>query len=79
MFHWHGMGGIPLLGGSGMVVWVVLLAGLVYLLARMWSGDGPGSHSPGGDSAREIARRRYARGDIDRNEYERILEDLAKS
>ncbi|MFO7950780.1 MAG: SHOCT domain-containing protein [Candidatus Fermentibacteraceae bacterium] len=62
-----------------MVVWIVLLVGLVYLLARMWSRGGPGSHSPGGDSAREIARRRYARGEIDRQEYERILEDLAKS
>lgn len=79
MFHWHGMGGIPLLGGLGVVFWVVLLAGLVYLLARMWSGNGPGSHSPGGDSAREIARRRYARGEIDRQEYDRILEDLGKS
>ena len=78
MYHWHGMGDIPLLGGIGMVVWIVLLTGLVYLLARMWSRGGFGSPSPRDDNAREIARRRYARGDIDRQEYERIMEGLAK-
>jgi putative membrane protein len=53
-----------ILVGGGVVV--------VVLLAR--SGSRAGSSR--GDDALEILRQRYARGEIDREEYERMREDL---
>jgi putative membrane protein len=61
-----------------MWLWVVLLivavAALVYYL-------GQGGHTPGrgpGESAEEILKQRYARGEIDKNEFERRLGDLRR-
>jgi putative membrane protein len=55
--------GIP---GLGMVlVWVVIIAAVV-LLVRAFAGSARG----GGDSARHPLDERFARGEIDREEYE---------
>jgi putative membrane protein len=55
--------GIP---GLGMVlVWVVIIAAVV-LLVRAFAGSARG----GGDSARHLLDERFARGEIDREEYE---------
>lgn len=56
--------GIP---GLGMVLFWGAIIFLVILLARSFSQTGSGSKQK---SAREILDERYARGDIDRAEYE---------
>jgi putative membrane protein len=56
--------GIP---GLGMVVFWGAIILLVVLLARSFSQTGGGNKKK---SAREILDERYARGEIDREEYE---------
>jgi len=62
-------------------MWLWSLIGLGVLLFFVWAvaragvggGQGPRSESP-----ETILKQRYARGDIDRDEYERRLSDLRK-
>lgn len=67
----EGMGWWMLFGS----VWVVFFwAAIIWLFARLL---GPRDESRGRDeSAIEIARRRYARGEINREELEQIKRDL---
>lgn len=61
------------LGGLGMIlVWVVPLV-LIFLLFRYFSGD-PGERR--GKTALEVLEERYARGEIDREEYLKRRADL---
>ncbi len=68
-FDHFGMG----LGGLGMIlVWVVPLVLLVVLFRRHAGG---GAHHKG-KTAREILETRYARGEIDQDEYRKRRADL---
>jgi len=62
-----------------MVFWLVVLAGLVWLAWRAWGRGQPGG-PPGPwtreDDALEILKRRYARGEISKEEYEERRRDL---
>lgn len=63
--------------------WILLIA--VVIVAIVWavrsnvgsSGAGPSSE-PRGESPEEALKRRYARGDISREEYEQTLSDLRR-
>lgn len=70
---WHsadGMGWWMLIGS----VWFVLFWGLIiWAFARLVDGKQDSREQP---TALEIARRRYARGEISREEFEQIREDL---
>ena len=77
-----GMGGWGLLGGLvGLVLFLALAAGLVLLFVWLWKRS-PTKRDPGGSaaplttSALEVLERRYAGGEIDRDEYLRIRQDL---
>ena len=62
-----------------MVSWVVVLAGLVWLAWRAWGRGQPGGPPgpwPRKDDALEILKRRYARGEISKEEYEERRRDL---
>ena len=76
MMHGFGFG----IGGFiGMVlVWILLIAGAVWLIKQIFSGsvNQPGSTPGGEERAIDILDKRYARGDLDREEYERIKSDL---
>jgi len=72
----YGMGGWGLLFG---ILWFVLIAWLVYAVVRaMTRGDGGGGGGGrgGSDRALEVLRERYARGEIDKETYERMKRDL---
>lgn len=79
---WHhgwtgGSGGIGLMG-FGLIFWLLIVAGIVVLVVwavRTSSGRGVGvsGHEP---DAMEIARRRYARGDISKEQFEQLKQDL---
>lgn len=75
MWHW---GPMVLLGWLWMLLPLGLVALVVYLLLDR---DGVSSPEPDADEreAVAIAERRYAAGEIDREAYLRILEDLDRS
>lgn len=59
-------------GGFMGLLWIVLLGVVVWVVIGMARG-GRGQDAP---TAREILDRRYARGEIDADEYKRRRDDL---
>ncbi len=77
-WHMHPMWGIWNLWGFAMmammlVFWGVVIAGTVFGIRWMLSG---GRRPTREDTALEILRQRYARGEIDREEFEAKKRDL---
>jgi putative membrane protein len=69
MYEWHGYG-----GGMMWIFWILIIIALVWLVAFVTRR---GSVSSGSDkSALEILKERYARGEIDRDEFEQKQKDL---
>ncbi|MSU91167.1 hypothetical protein GE300_16380 [Rhodobacteraceae bacterium 2CG4] len=61
-------GGFGMFGGLMMLLfWGAIIALIVFAVRGFSSGSGPGSKS----DAAEILRERYAKGEIDDEEYER--------
>lgn len=58
--------------------WGILISGVVSLLRRPGAG-GRTEPPPDDNDALAILRRRYARGDIDRDEFEQRMADLRRS
>ena len=81
-WHMHdwGMGWGGGMGwGVGMFLWPLLTIGLLAVLAVAlfrWLGAG-GTVGPRTQTARDILDARYARGEIDREEYQRRRQDIA--
>lgn len=71
---WPHMGSM----GWGMVLWwgagILILVLLVWLLARAADGSRRGSE----ETPEQLLKRRYAKGEIEREEYQRRLEDLRR-
>jgi putative membrane protein len=68
------MGGGYGFGGLGMIlIWVLIIAAVVLLVRALvggqWGG-GQAGRAGGGSSARQVLDERFARGEIDRDEYE---------
>lgn len=73
----EGMGWWMLFGGMWMLVfWAVVIGLIVWAVIRLTrrNGDHSGERK---DTPLEIARQRYARGDISREEFEQIRKDLS--
>ena len=69
MFEWHGYG-----GGMMWVFWILIIVALVWFVtfATRRGGSPPGNEK----SALEILKERYAKGEIDREEFEQKKKDL---
>lgn len=72
MFGGYGGGGFGIL--FMLLFWIVIIGLLVWLLRQFF---GKSSSAPQ-DSALEIARRRYARGEIGKEEFEALKHELNK-
>jgi putative membrane protein len=73
----NGFGGSWMMG-IGLLWWLLVIAGVVALIVwavRTSSQRGTGSSSHGPD-ALEIARRRYASGEISKEQFEQLRKDL---
>jgi putative membrane protein len=71
-----GFGGI-----FGMIlIWVLLIAGSVWLIKVLFSGgiNKPSRDNDLGDQALDILNKRYAGGELKREEYELMKGDLIK-
>lgn len=77
MGGWQGMGGM----GWGWLFLALLVVGMVLLvvaLVRGWSGRGDAPRQTGRSRAREVLDERYARGEIDTDEYQDRVQQLGK-
>ena len=74
----HQHHGHPFLWLVLLVVFVALIVFAVYSLVRLTRSGGTTAAAapPAGDAALESVRMRYARGEIDRDEYIRVSTDL---
>lgn len=71
MMHW-GAGGYGY-GFLWLFFWLLIIIGAVLILQRLLE------HERAGEDAMEILKRRYARGDISREEFEQKKRDLEAS
>ncbi|MDA8084749.1 MAG: SHOCT domain-containing protein [Nitrospiraceae bacterium] len=55
------------------IFWIVVIAGIVYFVRSTAVGKGRGSE----ESALEILKKRYAKGEISKDEYEKIKKDIS--
>jgi putative membrane protein len=68
---WFGM-------GFGSLFWIILIIAVVGLAVWAIGRANAGRPRPTAESAEEILKQRYARGEIDRDEYHRRLTDLRR-
>lgn len=57
----------------GLVFWILVIAGLVLLIKYLWEGTGAKRET---ESALEILKKRYARGEINKEEFEEKKKEL---
>lgn len=74
MMEWAGGGWFWM--GLMMIIGVILFVVVLYLLFRSFSQGSITSNAPSHGSPLDIAKRRYASGEIDQDEFERIKKDL---
>ena len=76
--YWYGpLGWIGMI--IGLVFWIILVGGVIWLVVWAVRRSGRGTYvnsSSPVQSAKEIAQMRYARGEITREQYQQLLEDL---
>lgn len=70
---WFFGGGMGWWMTFGWVFWIAVIAAIVWVVSRSARTGGANEDSP-----ETILKRRYARGEIDRQEYEQRLADLRK-
>ena len=59
------------------VVWVLIISFIIWLVMRMSRGGHMMHSMHGGQNALDIAKERYAKGEIDHDEFERIKKNLS--
>ena len=74
-YGWGGGGGFGIIGM--LLWWVLIILGIVLIGKWLLSGGGPAGGRSAGDRALEILKERYARGEIDKNEFEQRKRDLS--
>jgi putative membrane protein len=82
MMYWRGDGGWMWVGGVIMIVFLVLIIALIIWgvsrMSRGGMGMGMGMHHMGGGpDPLSIAKERYAKGEINQEEFEKIKKNLA--
>jgi putative membrane protein len=74
-----GSWGMGWFGGIFMIIfWILILVGLVFLVRWLvQTTNKKGDSGPSGYRAMEILKERYARGEIDKTQFEAMKRDLA--
>jgi putative membrane protein len=79
MMGWGGYGGygMGIFGGLFMLLfWGLIIVGLVLLVRWLWDHTRTAGNQGGGDSPIEILKRRYAKGEINKEDFDRMKQDL---
>ena len=75
-YHWGKWHGFGLLGGGFMILlWVILVASIVFLLVKVINKDGFSGLTS--ESPLDILKKRYARGEISKEELENMKKELS--
>ena len=75
---WDHMMGYGSYGGIFMwLIWIVIIGAIVYLMVNR-SRTGGRSEGPATERPEDILKGRYARGEIDKEEYERLKRDIER-
>jgi len=77
MGNGHGWGGMAFGMVSMSLFWVFLIAAAVLLIRHVWRADIPSEHRQA-ETALDILKKRYARGEIEREEFEQKKSDLSE-
>jgi putative membrane protein len=64
--------------GLWMIVWPIVGLVLLLVLLRGVLGVGRGATTEGTEPPEQILKRRYAKGEIEREEYQKRLQDLRR-
>lgn len=78
------MDGFGMTGGFGfgwifmMLWWVLILVGIAALVKWMVASSGAGSRTGSDSKALDILKERYARGEIDEQEFQKRKRDLTQ-
>ncbi len=59
------------------VVWALIISLFIWLVMRLSRGGQTMQSMHGGQNALDIARERYAKGEIDHDEFEKIKKNLS--
>jgi putative membrane protein len=76
-----GVGMMLVMGVLWLLVLALVVAGLVWVARAVWHGGTPGRRDGSrvaGDAPVDILRRRYAAGELSREEFERMKRELAE-
>lgn len=80
MMYWYGNGmggwGYALMAVSNLLFWGLLIAGVVYLVRSLGRTTRQADPTGGRPTPEQLLAERYARGDIDEEEYRRRLDTL---
>ncbi len=63
------------MGGFMWIFWIAIIVGIIFLVKWMVQQSRPGGQQQGENSL-EILKKRYARGEIDKEEFEQKKKDL---
>lgn len=78
MMNGFGFGSMGLFGGLiGLIFNLAIFIGIVILVVWAVKRFTGGSNSTNGQTPREILQARYARGEMTRDQYQQMLQDLS--
>lgn len=78
--HWWGFNTCPAGGWLGIFFWIVVMILIIVLVVKLLYSRNTSSHFPGkSEDPLEILKRRYARGEISYEEYDRMKKELSQN
>ena len=74
--NWFGNGGYGMMNGFGWIFMILFWVIIIFLFSRLFSSRSAGNSVDTYKSALDILKERYAKGEITKDEYEQMKQDL---